>query len=93
MVKEVHAAHILVKKKEQAEQIMKDIKAGKSWDEMAKKFSECPSKAKCGDLGWFKKGVMVKEFEEAAFNGKKGEIIGPVKTQFGFHLIKIIDQK
>lgn len=93
MVTEVHAAHILVATDAQARDILTQVKAGKSWDELAKKNSTCPSKAKCGDLGWFKKGMMVKEFEQAAFNGKKGEIVGPVKTQFGYHLIKIIDQK
>ena len=93
MVKEVHAAHILVETQAKADQLLKDIKAGKKWDEIAKKESKCPSKAKSGDLGWFKKGMMAKEFEQAAFNGNKGEIVGPIKTQFGFHLIKIIDQK
>jgi peptidyl-prolyl cis-trans isomerase C len=93
MVKEVHAAHILVKTKDKADQLLAEIKAGKSFEEMAKKFSDCPSKAKGGDLGWFKTGMMVKEFEVAAFKGQKGDIVGPVKTQFGYHLIKIIDQK
>jgi peptidyl-prolyl cis-trans isomerase C len=93
MVKEVHAAHILVEKEDKARDLLSQVKSGKSWDELAKKNSKCPSGQKCGDLGWFKKGMMAKEFETAAFAGKKGEIVGPVKTQFGYHLIKIIDQK
>jgi len=93
MVKEVHAAHILVESKEKADSLLADIKAGKSFEELAKKNSKCPSGKNGGDLGSFKKGQMVKEFEDAAFKGKKGDIVGPVKTQFGYHLIKIIDQK
>lgn len=93
MVKEVHAAHILVKNKDSADKLLAEIKAGKSFEELAKKHSTCPSGKKGGDLGWFKRGMMVKEFEDAAFNGNKGDIVGPVKTQFGFHLIKVVDQK
>jgi peptidyl-prolyl cis-trans isomerase C len=93
MVKEVHAAHILVKNKDSCDKILVEFKAGKSWDELAKKNSTCPSAKKGGDLGWFKRGMMVKEFEDAAFNHAKGEVVGPVKTQFGWHLIQVTDQK
>lgn len=93
MVTEVRASHILVSNDALAKDILAQIRSGKSFEELAKKNSTCPSKAKGGDLGWFKKGMMVREFEKAAFDGKKGEIVGPIKTQFGFHLIKIVDQK
>jgi peptidyl-prolyl cis-trans isomerase C len=46
-----------------------------------------------GDLGWFGRGQMVREFENATFDGKKGAVVGPVRTEFGYHLIKILDQK
>jgi len=93
MVKEVHAAHILVKREDQAKDILSKINGGENFGEMAKKFSTCPSGKKGGDLGWFTRGKMVKEFEKAAFDGQKGQIVGPVKTDFGYHLIKILEQR
>jgi peptidyl-prolyl cis-trans isomerase C len=93
MVKEVRAAHILVAKEDQAKDLLQKIKAGTSFADLAKKHSMCPSGRKGGDLGWFGKGMMVKEFEDAAFNNAKGQVVGPVKTQFGWHLIQVLDQK
>jgi peptidyl-prolyl cis-trans isomerase C len=93
MVKEVRAAHILVDKEAKAKELLEKIKGGASFADLAKQFSTCPSGRKGGDLGWFKKGMMVKEFEDAAFNNPKGTIVGPVKTQFGYHLIQVVDQK
>ncbi len=93
MVKEVRAAHILVAKEDKAKELLQQIKNGASFEELAKQNSMCPSGRKGGDLGWFGRNMMVKEFEDAAFNHAKGEIVGPVKTQFGFHLIKVTDQK
>ena len=93
MVKEVHAAHILVKGEGKANELMEKIKAGESFAELAKQNSECPSGKRGGDLGWFGRGRMVREFENAAFDGEKGAVVGPVKTQFGSHLIKILDKK
>lgn len=92
MVNKVHAAHILVKSENEAKDLMVKVKGGESFGDLAKKHSQCPSGKKGGDLGWFGKNMMVKEFETAAFNGKKGEVVGPIKTQFGWHLIKILDQ-
>lgn len=89
----MHAAHILVERKDKAEKLLAELKAGGNFEELAKKFSKCPSGRKGGDLGWFKKGAMVKEFEDPAFLAEKGQLVGPVKTDFGYHLIKIIDQK
>ena len=93
MVKEVHAAHILVKREDQAKDILAKINAGENFGEMAKKFSTCPSGKKGGDLGWFTRGKMIKEFEKAAFESQKGAIVGPVKTDFGYHLIKVLEQR
>lgn len=93
MVKEVRAAHILVKGEPKAKEIMEKLKAGESFDALAKQFSECPSKKKGGDLGWFTRGRMVREFENAAFAGEKGTLTGPIKTQFGWHIIKVLDKK
>jgi parvulin-like peptidyl-prolyl isomerase len=68
---------------------MDRLKSGESFDAMAKDKSICPSGKRGGDLGFFGKGVMVKEFEKAAFKLKKGEVTGePVKTDFGWHIIK-----
>lgn len=93
MTKQVRAAHILVKSEDKANELKGRIAAGDSFAEIAKKWSECPSKAKGGDLGWFGRGQMVREFEEAAFKAKKGEVVGPVRTQFGWHLIQVTDQR
>ncbi len=93
MVKEVRAAHILVAKEDKAKELLQMIKNGTSFADLAKQYSMCPSGRKGGDLGWFGKGMMVKEFEDAAFNHAKGEVVGPVKTQFGWHLIHVVDQK
>ena len=93
MVKEVRAAHILVAKEDKAKELLQMIKNGTSFADLAKQHSMCPSGRKGGDLGWFGKGMMVKEFEDAAFNHAKGEVVGPVKTQFGWHLIQVVDQK
>jgi len=91
MVRKVNASHILVKTESEANVILYDVKHGKDFGEMAREKSLCPSKKKGGNLGWFGRGRMIKEFENACFNAKKGDIIGPVKTQFGYHIIKIED--
>lgn len=91
---EVHAKHILVDTESQANEILNKINDGKiSFEAAAKESSKCPSKNEGGDLGYFKRGVMVKEFENTAFSTEKGKISVPVKTQFGWHLIKIIDKR
>ena len=82
--------HILVEKEEDCQAILTSINNGeKSFEEAAKEFSTCPSKAQGGDLGEFSKGQMVKEFEDAAFTAEVHAVVGPVKTQFGYHLIKV----
>ncbi|HOT07197.1 MAG: peptidylprolyl isomerase [Methanosaeta sp. PtaB.Bin039] len=93
MTKEVHAAHILVNSERKAQEIIEKIKGGESFTDLAKRKSLCPSGKSGGDLGWFGRGRMVPPFEKAAFEGDKGAIIGPVKTDFGYHVIKVLDKK
>lgn len=93
MVSQVHAYHILVKTEADAKQILEELKSGASFEKMAQLKSQCPSGKKGGDLGWFGRGMMVREFEKAAFDLDKGKISGPVKTQFGWHIIKTVDKK
>ena len=93
MTTQARASHILVKTEQEATSIKKRIEGGEDFAANAKRFSKCPSKDKGGDLGWFGKGMMVPEFEKAAFAAKEGDVIGPVKTQFGYHMIKILGQK
>ena len=91
MPNKVNASHILVKTEQEAWALLTYMKQGKSFEELAKERSLCPSGKRGGSLGWFSRGQMVKEFETAAFSGKKGDIVGPIKTEFGWHLIKITD--
>lgn len=93
MVKKIKAAHILVKTEQEADEIMAEISQGKDFASIAKEKSLCPSKEKGGNLGWFKKNVMVPEFEEACLMGEPGEIVGPIKTRSGWHIIKVEDMK
>jgi peptidyl-prolyl cis-trans isomerase C len=94
MVKEVHAVHILCKTEKKALEVQEKLATGQeNFAEMARKYSQCPSSKSGGDLGWFGKGKMVPEFEKAAFEGEKGKVLGPVKSKFGYHLIKVMDRK
>ncbi|MCI8483396.1 MAG: peptidylprolyl isomerase [Lachnospiraceae bacterium] len=90
---QVSAKHILVDSKELADQVAEEVEGGLGFEEAAKKYSTCPSKEKGGDLGYFSKGQMVPEFEKAAFEGEIGKVLGPVETQFGYHLILVEDKK
>ncbi|MEM5947005.1 peptidylprolyl isomerase [Spirochaetia bacterium 38H-sp] len=85
---EWRASHILVKDKALGEELLKRLKSGASFESLAREFSDCPSKSKGGDLGWFSPGQMVKPFEEAVAKASRGLIGRLVKTQFGFHIIK-----
>jgi peptidyl-prolyl cis-trans isomerase C len=89
----VHASHILVKTEQEALGILYDLRQGKDFGELARQKSLCPSKRDGGDLGWFGRGQMVREFEAAAFGLKPGELSRPVKTPFGWHIIKLIESK
>ena len=86
----VSAKHILVESEEKCNEILAAITSGeKTFEDAAKEFSTCPSGQRGGDLGAFGRGQMVPEFEQAAFDAEIGQVVGPVKTQFGCHLIKV----
>ncbi len=85
---QITASHILVQNEHETQDLLKKLEEGKSFESLAKEFSKCPSGRDGGSLGSFGKGQMVAPFETAAFALKVGEISGPVKTQFGYHLIK-----
>ena len=86
------ARHILVKTESECVKLKKEIEAGADFAEVAKKNSDCPSGRDGGDLGSFRPGSMVKEFDEVVFSGPVGKVLGPVKTQFGFHLIEVTER-
>ncbi len=90
MANKIQCAHILVEKQSQALGIMERIKKGEKFGKLAKELSLCPSKKREGNLGYFGRGQMVKEFEKTAFNLQVGKISEPVKTKFGYHIIKRI---
>ncbi|EJF90469.1 peptidylprolyl isomerase [Bartonella tamiae] len=93
-VEEVHARHILVKTKEEAEKIIQRLEKGEDFEEIAKKDSTDGSAAMGGDLGYFSRGQMVKPFEDAAFGLKAGEFTKtPVESPFGWHIIKVEDMR
>ncbi|MFQ5772679.1 MAG: peptidylprolyl isomerase, partial [bacterium] len=102
---EVKASHILIKvdadateaQKSEARQKIKNVqqklKSGEDFALLAKEFSQGPSSVKGGDLGYFRRGQMVKSFEDAAFSLKLNEVSDIVETRFGYHLIKVVDKK
>ena len=85
---EFRASHILVKDQQSAERIYERVKKGESFESLARQYSTCPSKSKGGDLGWFKEGQMVAPFENAVRKMSTGAISRPVRTQFGYHIIR-----
>ena len=86
------ARHILVKTEEACNDIKTKIETGDDFADMAKQHSDCPSGRQGGDLGEFSPGQMVKEFDEVVFSAEVGKVHGPIKTQFGYHLIEISDR-
>ncbi len=90
---QVRASHILVKSEKEAQDILSQIKNGGNFEQLAAKYSIDAAKAKGGDLGWFSKGSMIPDFEKVAFAMKEGEISGVVKTQFGYHIIKLTGKR
>lgn len=88
MPNRVHCAHILVKTEREAKDVLERLTKGEKFANIAKEVSQCPSRKRGGDLGFFGRGKMVKEFETAAFNLQKGQTSSAVKTKFGYHIIK-----
>jgi peptidyl-prolyl cis-trans isomerase C len=89
MAKKAAARHILVSTKETCEKLKAEIAAGADFAEVAKKHSTCPSGRDGGDLGEFTPGQMVPEFDTVVFKEEVGKVHGPIKTQFGYHLVEI----
>ncbi len=83
------ARHILVESEEKCEDLKAQIEAGADFGEIAREYSKCPSGKQGGDLGEFSPGEMVPEFDEVVFTAEVGKVHGPVKTDFGYHLIEI----
>lgn len=91
---EIRASHILVKDEATAKDVLAQLKKGGDFKALAKKYSLDPTKENGGDLGYFVRNAMVKEFGDAAFAMKKGDLSKePIKTQFGYHIIKIVDRR
>jgi peptidyl-prolyl cis-trans isomerase C len=90
---EVHARHILVESEDEAKAIVEQLKGGADFATLAKEKSKDPGAADGGDLGYFVKGQMVPEFSEVAFKMYPGQVSNPVKTQFGWHVIKVEDRR
>lgn len=87
------ASHILVKDQNQARELQRKIKQGANFEALARDFSTCPSRSKGGDLGWFGPGKMVPEFERACSSMGVGSVSDVVRTQFGYHIIKLTGKK
>lgn len=90
---EYHASHILVDSEEKSAELLKQIQDGAAFAEVAKANSTDGSAASGGDLGWFGTGAMVKPFEDAVIAAKVGEVAGPIKTDFGWHLILVTETR
>jgi len=88
-MKRASARHILVASEEQCNNLKAQIEGGADFAAVAKEHSLCPSKRDGGALGTFSPGQMVREFDQVVFTGEIGKVLGPVKTQFGYHLIEI----
>ena len=83
------ARHILVDSEDNCAALKAEIEAGADFAEIARQHSTCPSSRSGGDLGTFGRGMMVAEFDSVVFSAPVGEVQGPVKTQFGYHLIEV----
>lgn len=83
------ARHILVTTEQECQALKNQIEAGADFSEIARKHSQCPSGKRGGELGEFGPGQMVKEFDTVVFSGALNQVHGPVKTQFGYHLLEI----
>jgi len=86
------ARHILVATEEKCQELKDKIQNGEDFAVVAKEFSSCPSSRDGGNLGTFSPGMMVKEFDEVVFSAPINEVQGPVKTQFGYHLVEVTNR-
>ena len=86
------ARHILVETEEACQALKTQIEAGADFAELAREHSQCPSGKEGGDLGKFTQGQMVPEFDKVVFSGELGKVHGPIRTQFGYHLVEITDR-
>ena len=91
MPNRIHCAHILVKTEKEANSASERLKKGEKFSNIARDISMCPSKKRGGDLGFFTRGKMVKEFEKAAFSLQKGQVSPIVRTKFGYHIVKRLE--
>ena len=91
MADKIRCAHILVQKESVAKEILGKLNKGESFSKLAEQYSIDGSRRRGGDLGFFGRGMMVKEFETAAFSLQKGQTSGLVKTRFGYHIIKRLE--
>jgi peptidyl-prolyl cis-trans isomerase C len=89
----VHLRHILVNSEKEAQDVLNKLKKGESFADLAGKVSTCPTKVSGGDLDWLPRGRLVKELEDVAFTMNKGQITGPIKTKFGYHVLLLEDKK
>lgn len=87
------ARHILVATEKECNDLMKKLNNGGDFTKLAKKFSKCPSGQQGGFLGEFQPGQMVPEFDKVVFSAAPGVVTGPVKTDFGFHIVEVISRK
>ena len=86
------ARHILVASEDECQKLKQEIEGGADFADVARANSTCPSSAQGGDLGSFGPGMMVPEFDQVVFNEEVGKVHGPVKTQFGYHLVEITNR-
>lgn len=92
MAKKARARHILTKTEKECTDLKTQIEQGSDFAQLAKKHSLCPSGKQGGDLGHFGPGEMVREFDTVVFNDALGKVHGPIKTQFGYHLIEVTER-
>ncbi len=90
---QANARHILVDSEKSCRELKTQIESGADFAEIAKEHSSCPSGKQGGDLGQFSPGQMVREFDDVVFSAEVGKTHGPIKTQFGFHLIEITNRE
>lgn len=87
-----HTRHILVPDEQQCQELKERIENGEDFADLARRYSHCPSGHNGGDLGEFEEGRMVPQYDQVAFDGELHKVYGPVRTQFGYHLIEVLSR-